>query len=168
VTRAPVPGFCHVTMLHYSLNRGQVPRSARLALEPASNYTQAAILLTAIHVHKLYTDFMYMWLSALCPHRGANTNSGRSCTPSRNPSLAFFALSASRLPDLPRLPCRALYRGGGSGPLMSTLPTAGIHIFVRFEVFTAVTMKNVVFWDIRSQFVLHRRHITSPLQSPAG
>jgi hypothetical protein len=29
-------------------------------------------------------------------------------------------------------------------------------------------MKNVVFWDIKTQFVLHRRHITSPLQSPAG
>jgi hypothetical protein len=31
----------------------------------------------------------------------------------------------------------------------------------------AVTMKNVVFWDIKTQFVPHRRHITSPLQSPA-
>jgi hypothetical protein len=40
--------------------------------------------------------------------------------------------------------------------------------FVRFEVFTAVTMKNVVFGDINSQFVLHRKHITSPLHSPAG
>jgi hypothetical protein len=40
--------------------------------------------------------------------------------------------------------------------------------FVRSEVFTAVTMKNAVFWDIKNQFVLHRRHITSPLQSPAG
>jgi hypothetical protein len=39
---------------------------------------------------------------------------------------------------------------------------------VKFEVFTAVTMKNVVFWDIKTQFVLHRRHITSPLQSPAS
>jgi hypothetical protein len=29
-------------------------------------------------------------------------------------------------------------------------------------------MKNVVFWDIKTQFVLHRRHITSPPQSPAG
>jgi hypothetical protein len=29
-------------------------------------------------------------------------------------------------------------------------------------------MENVVFWDIKSQFVPHRRHITSPLQSPAG
>jgi hypothetical protein len=28
-------------------------------------------------------------------------------------------------------------------------------------------MKNVVFWNIKPQFVLHRRHITSPLQSPA-
>jgi hypothetical protein len=40
--------------------------------------------------------------------------------------------------------------------------------FVGFEVFTAVTMRNVVFWDIRIQFVPHRRHIMSPLQSPAG
>jgi hypothetical protein len=29
-------------------------------------------------------------------------------------------------------------------------------------------MKKVVFWDIKTQFVLHRRHITSPLHSPAG
>jgi hypothetical protein len=40
--------------------------------------------------------------------------------------------------------------------------------FVRFEVLTAVTMKHVVFWDIKPQFVLHRRHFTSLLQSPAG
>jgi hypothetical protein len=33
---------------------------------------------------------------------------------------------------------------------------------VRFEAFTAMTMKNAV-----AQFVLHRRHITSPLQNPA-
>jgi hypothetical protein len=26
-----------------------------------------------------------------------------------------------------------------------------------------VTMKNVVFWDIKTQFVPHRRYITSPL-----
>jgi hypothetical protein len=41
-------------------------------------------------------------------------------------------------------------------------------INVRFEVFTAVTMKNVVFWGIKTKLVPHRRHITSPLQSPAG
>jgi hypothetical protein len=39
---------------------------------------------------------------------------------------------------------------------------------VKLEVFTAVTMKNVAFWDIKTQFVPHRRHTTSPLQSPAG
>jgi hypothetical protein len=39
---------------------------------------------------------------------------------------------------------------------------------VRFEVFTPVTMKNVVFWDIKTHFVPHKRHITSPLQSPAS
>jgi hypothetical protein len=31
-----------------------------------------------------------------------------------------------------------------------------------------VAMKNDVFWDIKPQFVLHRKHITSPLQSPAS
>jgi hypothetical protein len=29
-------------------------------------------------------------------------------------------------------------------------------------------MKNAVFWDIKTQFVPHRRHITPPLQSPTG
>jgi hypothetical protein len=29
-------------------------------------------------------------------------------------------------------------------------------------------MKDTVFWDIETQFVLHRRHITSPLQTPAS
>jgi hypothetical protein len=29
-------------------------------------------------------------------------------------------------------------------------------------------MKNVVFWDIKIHFVPHRRHVTFPLQSPAG
>jgi hypothetical protein len=38
---------------------------------------------------------------------------------------------------------------------------------VRYEVFTAVTIKNVVFWNIKAQFVSHRRHIKSSLQSPA-
>jgi hypothetical protein len=32
---------------------------------------------------------------------------------------------------------------------------------VRFEAFTAGTMKNAVFWDIKPQFVLHRRHYFS-------
>jgi hypothetical protein len=39
---------------------------------------------------------------------------------------------------------------------------------LRFENFTAVTMKNVVFWDIKTQSVPHRRHIMSPLQSPSS
>jgi hypothetical protein len=40
--------------------------------------------------------------------------------------------------------------------------------FVRVELFMAGTMKNVVFWDIKTQFIPHRRHITSWLQSQAG
>jgi hypothetical protein len=39
---------------------------------------------------------------------------------------------------------------------------------VRFEVFTAVTMTNAIFWDIKTQFIPHRKHITYLLQSPAG
>jgi hypothetical protein len=38
------------------------------------------------------------------------------------------------------------------------LVSYGLHeCHVRFEVFTAVTMKNSVFWDIKTQFVPHRR-----------
>jgi hypothetical protein len=36
-------------------------------------------------------------------------------------------------------------------------------IVYKFEVFTVVTMKNAVFWDVKPQFVHHRRHITSQL-----
>jgi hypothetical protein len=39
---------------------------------------------------------------------------------------------------------------------------------VRFEDFTAVAVKNAAFWDINTQFVLHKRNITFPLQSPAS
>jgi hypothetical protein len=34
-----------------------------------------------------------------------------------------------------------------------------MNIDVRFEVITAVTVKNAVFWDIKTQFIPHRRHI---------
>jgi hypothetical protein len=40
----------------------------------------------------------------------------------------------------------------------SNLDTEFFH--VRSEVFMAVTMKNIVFWDIKIQFVLQRRHKT--------
>jgi hypothetical protein len=38
----------------------------------------------------------------------------------------------------------------------------------KVEVFTAGTMRNIVFWDIKTQVVLHRRHIISPLQRLPG
>jgi hypothetical protein len=41
-------------------------------------------------------------------------------------------------------------------------------INVRVDVSITATMKNVVFWDIKPQFIPHMKHITSPLQSPAG
>jgi hypothetical protein len=40
--------------------------------------------------------------------------------------------------------------------------TAFIQI-LKFEAFTAVTMKNAVFWDINTQFVPHRKRITRRL-----
>jgi hypothetical protein len=38
----------------------------------------------------------------------------------------------------------------------------------RYGVFTAETMKNAVFWDMKTQFIPHKKHITSPLQTTAG
>jgi hypothetical protein len=35
--------------------------------------------------------------------------------------------------------------------------------YVRFEVFTAANMKNAAFWDIKTQFMPHRKHIMSSL-----
>jgi hypothetical protein len=36
-------------------------------------------------------------------------------------------------------------------------------LVVIFDVSTAVTVKNAVFWDIKTKFIPHRWHITSPL-----
>jgi hypothetical protein len=36
---------------------------------------------------------------------------------------------------------------------------------VRFEVFTAVTMENAVFWDIKTHFIPHMKHIVSAIES---
>jgi hypothetical protein len=32
---------------------------------------------------------------------------------------------------------------------------------IRFEVFMAVTMKNVVLWDIKTHFIPHRKHVSA-------
>jgi hypothetical protein len=47
-------------------------------------------------------------------------------------------------------------------------PKGSLQNYVRSEVLKAVAMNNAVFWDIKTQFVLHSRHITYPLQSPAS
>jgi hypothetical protein len=39
-------------------------------------------------------------------------------------------------------------------------------MILRFEVFTVIAMKNAVFWDLKAEFVPHRRHITPWLQRP--
>jgi hypothetical protein len=57
---------------------------------------------------------------------------------------------------------------------LNMLDTCPLHILqikdfnVRSEVFMAVNMMNGVFWDIKTLFIPHRRHFTSPLQSPAS
>jgi hypothetical protein len=55
---------------------------------------------------------------------------------------------------------------GNTLPLRNRAQT--FKCYVKFEVLMAVTMKNPVLWDKETQFVLHRGHITSPLQSPAS
>jgi hypothetical protein len=35
------------------------------------------------------------------------------------------------------------------------------YCYVRFEVFMAVTMKNALFWDIKTQFIPHKKHYVS-------
>jgi hypothetical protein len=43
----------------------------------------------------------------------------------------------------------------------------GVNIIVEgYDMFAAVTMENAVFWDINTQFVPRKKHITSLLQSP--
>jgi hypothetical protein len=49
-----------------------------------------------------------------------------------------------------------------------TLTLLNACLLARFEVLTAVALKNVVFWDVKPQVLPHRIHITSPLQSTAG
>jgi hypothetical protein len=65
-----------------------------------------------------------------------------------------------------------IIRVTGIGELGATLVVTGnrstLRASVGDEVFTAVTMENIVFCYIKTQFVPHRRHITSPLQIPAG
>jgi hypothetical protein len=67
-------------------------------------------------------------------------------------------------------PSQQCHRGNQPTPLQTghnTRPISGSRIttvtdkFVRFEVFTALTMKNGVFWDKRIKFVPHRKHVSA-------
>jgi hypothetical protein len=51
---------------------------------------------------------------------------------------------------------------------MCRVSIGSVNKLVRFEVCAAVTMNKAVFWDIKIQFLPHRKHIISALQSPAG
>jgi hypothetical protein len=46
-------------------------------------------------------------------------------------------------------------------PVLNQIKQSTTSHRVRFEVFTAVTMKNAVFWDVKTQFVPHRKHYYS-------
>jgi hypothetical protein len=54
-----------------------------------------------------------------------------------------------------------LYVSEIPGSVVVKRPLSEVRFTVRFGVFTAVTMKNAVCWDIKTQFVLHRRHTFS-------
>jgi hypothetical protein len=87
-----------------------------------------------------------------------------------NPKIPGGKLTAELIatePSLPEYGLSELPTNRIAGPRNAYVKQLSL-LVVRFEVFTAVTMKNVVFWDMKTQFVPHRRHITSPLKSPAG
>jgi hypothetical protein len=54
----------------------------------------------------------------------------------------------------------------GAGTFYNFFYICGDFVFIYSTIIGNV--KNFVFWDISTQFVPHRRHITSPLQSPAS
>jgi hypothetical protein len=72
----------------------------------------------------------------------------------------------AKLADWQRLAAQCYMSASNLRRCSSTSPTGSFN--VRFEVYTAVTVKNAVFWDIKTEFVPHRGHITSPLQRPAS
>jgi hypothetical protein len=39
---------------------------------------------------------------------------------------------------------------------------------LKFEVLTAMTMKNATFWDVKTQFILHKKLVKFLLQNPAS
>jgi hypothetical protein len=75
---------------------------------------------------------------------------------------ALAGFSSGTSPNIPATVLFAVETGVGAVLFRQECSQVGL------EAFTAVTMKNVVFWGIKIQFVLHRRHITSPLQRPAS
>jgi hypothetical protein len=58
--------------------------------------------------------------------------------------------------------CAAGLNKSGQRPVLVS------HEYVTFVVFTAATMKNAIFWNIRTQFMPQMKHITSQIQSPVG
>jgi hypothetical protein len=112
-------------------------------------------------VRSLYESIVMMYLASSC------TSSSRSaveynCSVYRHDYPLSLRFSRRNIVFAIVLRCYILF------PPDSLLIQYSFPPFITFEAFTAVTIKNVVFWDIKIQFVLHRRHITSTLQSQAS
>jgi hypothetical protein len=91
----------------------------------------------------------------------------RDCLQTRQPgiTLLLFVFCSRSFSFCIQILSGTLAQHRASSRLVSLIRT--FWCYVRFEVFTAVTTKNV-FCDVKPQFVPHMRHITSPLQSPAS
>jgi hypothetical protein len=78
-------------------------------------------------------------------------------------------LDLGRSSDIPGVNTEVPHKGTRTVQTIQHLFAAALHLTTRpchnSVVFTAVTMKNVVFWDIKTQFVLHRRHVSATERS---
>jgi hypothetical protein len=83
----------------------------------------------------------------------------------RNSFLTDFSMSSPL--STPTFPINFAILQSLFSSLKERLFIHGTHSFST-NFHTYLSLKNAVLWDIKSQFVPHRKHITSPLQSSAG
>jgi hypothetical protein len=75
------------------------------------------------------------------------------------------------LKDISNIEIAVSFQGQKCGPILPLPQThthTHTHISPSIKPQTRRFLKNVVFWDKKPHFLPPRRHITSPLQSPAG
>jgi hypothetical protein len=80
----------------------------------------------------------------------------------------FLLLQLQLLCDTLQFHCFSVFRRIVDRCQASVLPPQDWNIPRLWLYVNTWTKKNAVFWDIKPQFVPHRRHIMSPLQSTAG